>query len=99
MKGLRPLNFVCPQCGSKVLTVTQELWEAYKITGLQSEAELLGIQTDNDYLYLKHGDMVDSDTIATLGYDCNQCGFEIGNTEDKAIRWLEEHGMLGELDA
>mgnify|MGYP000980206260 FL=1 len=63
--------------------------------GLQSEAEALGIETNDDYLYLKTGAVIDSEDIAVISYECDRCQFEIGHTEEEAIKWLTEHGMLG----
>jgi hypothetical protein len=94
--GLQPINFVCPKCKSKVLVVVEELWETSSILGVQSEAALLGIQTENDYTYLRRGDVIDSDVTATLQYECANCQFVVGNTEEETIEWLKKHKMLGE---
>jgi hypothetical protein len=99
MKGLRPLNFVCPKCGFNILVIAEELWETRSILGLQSEAQRIGIETDKDYLYLRDGDVIDSEVIDTIQYECNHCQFVVGKTEEETIKWLEERGMIGEVSA
>jgi DNA-directed RNA polymerase subunit RPC12/RpoP len=95
-KGLRLLNFVCPKCGWKILVIAEERWESRQILGLQSETQRMGIETDKDYLYLRDGDVMDSEVIETIQYECSRCQFSIGKTEEEAIAWLMSHGMVEE---
>jgi hypothetical protein len=99
MKGLRPLNFACPKCGWEILVIAEELWESRRILGLQSEAQRIGIETDLDYTYLRDGDVVDSEVVDTIQYECGHCQFVVGKTEEETIKWLEDHGMFGEIHA
>jgi len=79
------IKFVCPRCRGEVLCSVQTVYETIHITDLD---------THNNSDWLVVGDVLETDVVDVLGYECELCGYGIGNSEITAIEWLKTNDML-----
>ena len=84
---MKKLNFVCPECKGTTLVIEQDATELQEIDGL----EVIG-----DFEYLAKGDVYETNITDVFEYKCANCDFEIADSEEEAVTWLKERGMLGE---
>jgi DNA-directed RNA polymerase subunit RPC12/RpoP len=84
MPEFREVQFVCPKCGSNVISLVQNVLEYVEIVGI-----------DPDQCYLDPGDTLDGQINEQYDYQCHKCGFKIGDVEMEVAAWLVQNNMVG----
>jgi hypothetical protein len=83
----KKINFVCPECGSTELVMTQETHETVSVIEIEGAD---GVQ------WFVQGEVIESDVVDVFDYGCQDCDFSIGTSDPGALAWLMEHGMIAD---
>ena len=95
-KGRKYINFICPECGHHELVIVEKVDVFREVIYYQHEETALGLDTQKGNECLILGEELDSGDRETLRFECNACYFKIGDSEQEAIEWLKNHGMVDE---
>lgn len=79
------INFKCPKCGHHSILAHQEIIETVYLECVYEPG------------FFGYGDTEDSEVVKTFLYTCASCSFELGTNGDEIVDWLDEQGMLGEM--